>query len=304
VAAAIADFEEVVMLVRPEHRQAAASLCGPQVRFLQMEYDDGWTRDTGPTFVIGRDGMLAGVYWQFNAWGVIHPYYQQDARVGERILDWLDMRRYAGPMVLEGGSIHSDGQGTLLTTEKCLLNPNRNPKLTREEIEAHLRAYLGVDAVIWLAEGLEDDETDGHVDNVACFVAPGRVLVLDTGDPEDGNYRALKENIRRLERARDAAGRRLEIIPIQQPARREGDGGVRLPLSYINFYPANGAVLMPSFGDPADEPAGRTLERVFPERRVIQINALDICHGGGGIHCITLQQPAAPFAFANRPISA
>jgi agmatine deiminase len=184
-----------------------------------------------------------------------------------------------------------DGQGTLLTTEQCLLNPNRNPGLDRREIEEQLRCHLGVSTVIWLGEGYEQDETDGHVDEIACFVKPGTVLALTTDDPDDPNFRPFQDNLDRLRAARDAQGRELEIVPIRQPARRE-QKGVRLTLSYTNLYIANGGIVMPAFEDPADDEAYRTVRRLFPDREVVQIPALDIVRGGGGIHCITQQQPA------------
>jgi len=194
--------------------------------------------------------------------------------------------------VLEGGAVQVDGEGTLITTEQCLLNPNRNPNLWREEIERLLAGHLGIRKVIWLGEGLVDDETDGHVDNLACFVAPGVVLALTSSDPEDANYKALADNLERLRAASDVKGRPLEVIEIEQPKARTGDDGRRLGLSYVNFYIANGGVVMPSFEDPADPRAYETVVRCFPDRQVVQIPALDIVAGGGGIHCITQQQPA------------
>ena len=205
---------------------------------------------------------------------------------------WESMRRYAAPLVLEGGAIHVDGEGTLLTTESCLLNPNRNPDLGRAEVEELLRQYLGVRTILWLNGGVEDDDTDGHVDNVACFVRPGLVLALNSSDPADGNYAMLTENIERLRASTDAAGRSLEVVPIEQPRRREMADGRRLALSYVNFYIANGGIVMPAFEDPQDRHAYDIVQRAFPDRRVMQVPATEIVFGGGGIHCITQQQPA------------
>jgi len=286
VAKAIADFEPVTMVANGEEIAEVSLRCGSGVACLPLAHDDSWMRDNGPTFVIDGKGGLAGVDWRFNAWGDEYDNYENDAAVAGAILAHLDVPAYMAPMVLEGGSIHVDGEGTLLTTEQCLLNPNRNPKLSQAQIEENLRAYLGVRRIIWLGRGLEDDEIDGHVDNLACFVRPGVVLALSTDDPDDGNYTALQDNLARL-RAAD-----LEVIEVPQPAPRTGKDGRRLALSYINFYMANGGVVMPSFEDAKDEEAFTTVSNCFPDRKVLQIPVLDIVCGGGGIHCITQQQPA------------
>jgi agmatine deiminase len=290
VARSVAGFEPVAMLARPEHAARAADLCGPAVTVIPLEIDDSWTRDTGPTFVVDGRGGVAGVDWRFNGWGNVWPGHDNDALMAGRILDRLGMRRYAADLILEGGAIHVDGQGALMAVEPCLLDPARNPGLTRDELETLLSAFLGVSRFIWLDYGLENDETAGHVDNVACFARPGLVLAHSTPDPEDGNYLGCRENIARLRAARDASGRPLEVIELPQPARREGKDG-RLALTYINFYLANGGVVMPSFDDPQDGPARDLMARVFPDRQIVQIPALDILYGGGGIHCITQQQP-------------
>jgi agmatine deiminase len=293
VAQAIAEFEPVTMIANPENVAEVSLHCGQGVACLPLAHDDSWTRDNGPSFVIDGKGAIAGIDWRFNAWGEkVHPY-DRDAAVAEAVLEHLDIAREAAPLVLEGGSIHVDGEGSLLTTEECLLNPNRNPNLGRAEIEALLCAYLGVRQVIWLGRGLEQDETDGHVDNLACFVRPGVVLALTSDDPEDGNYAALQDNLERLRAATDAKGRKLEVIEVLQPARGEDDNGLRLAKSYVNFYIANGGVVMPSFEDGKDAAARDTIAACFPGREVRQVPALDIVHGGGGIHCITQQQPKA-----------
>ncbi len=286
IAKAIADFEPVTMVANGEEIAEVSLRCGPGVACLPLAHDDSWMRDNGPTFLIDGKGGLAGVDWRFNAWGDKYETYENDAAVAGAILSHLDVPAYAAPLVLEGGSIHVDGEGTLLATEQCLLNPNRNPNLNREQIEEHLRAHLGIRQMIWLGQGLEDDETDGHVDNLACFVQPGVVLALSTDDPDDGNYAALQDNLARL-RAAD-----LEVIEVSQPACRIGKDGRRLALSYINFYVANGGVVMPSFEDAKDEAAFAIVSQCFPDRKVRQIPMLDIVCGGGGIHCITQQQPA------------
>jgi agmatine deiminase len=195
-------------------------------------------------------------------------------------------------MVLEGGSICVDGEGTLITTEQCLLNANRNPSLSQQQIEERLALYFGVTKVIWLGEGLEDDETDGHVDNIACFAGPGRVMIYAPRERGGLNDRVMRDNIARLKAARDARGRALEVIELPEPARRDRHDGRRLDMSYINFYFANYGIVMPSFDDPMDGVALEVMEKAFPDRRIVQVPSLDIVEGGGGIHCITQQQPA------------
>ena len=292
VARAIAEFEPVTMIANPEHVVDASLKCGPGVSTFSLPLDDSWARDTGPTFLVNGRGQVAGVDWKWNAWGNKYPDHQRDAAVARSVLDHLGMRRYSAPLVLEGGAIHVDGEGTLLTTESCLLNKNRNPDLGREEVEQLLARYLGIRKVIWLNGGLEDDDTDGHVDNVACFVRPGVVLVLSSSDPADGNYAVLTDNIQRLKAATDAAGRSFEVIAIEQPRRREAEDGRRLALSYINFYIANGGVIVPAFEDTQDRHAYDAISKAFPDRRAVQVPAAEIVFGGGGIHCITQQQPA------------
>ncbi|HWK43363.1 MAG TPA: agmatine deiminase family protein [Stellaceae bacterium] len=292
VARAIASVEPITMLANPADIAEAQAVCGPTVTVEAMPLDDSWMRDFGPTFLIDRAGGLAGADWRFNAWGDKYPDYDRDAAVAATLLGRLDLPSFKAPFVLEGGSIHVDGQGTVLTSEQCLLNKNRNPSLDRSDIERNLREWLGTETIIWLGQGLENDGTDGHVDNLACFARPGVVLALTEPDPADANHRVLADNLTRLRQARDARGRRLEVIEIAEPAPRDSAGG-RLALSYINFYLANGAVIMPAFGDPRDEPAAATMARVFPDRRIIQLPVLDILLGGGGIHCITQQQPVS-----------
>jgi agmatine deiminase len=251
-------------------------------------------RDNGPTFVVNATGEVAGVDWQWNAWGNKYADHERDAAVAEDVLKHLEMRRYAAPFVLEGGAVHTDGEGTLLTTESVLLNPNRNPGIGRADMEELLAAYLGVRKVVWLGDGLKDDDTDGHVDNLACFAKPGLVLALSTADAEDANHAALKDNVARLRGTTDAQGRAIEVVEIEQPRARYMDDGRRLALSYINFYIANGAIIMPAFEDPQDARAFEAVARAFPDRKVVQVAGTDIVYGGGGIHCITQQQPAGP----------
>lgn len=292
VAKAIRGFEPLTMVARPEHAAEARSLLGAGIDVVECPIDDSWTRDIGPSFVRDRAGKLAGIDWRFNAWGSKYPDYADDDAFAGRVLEAVDLPAFRAPFVLEGGSIHVDGEGTILTSEQCLLNPNRNPGMSRGEIERALCDWLGGSRVIWLGQGLLDDGTDGHVDNLACFVRPGLVVALAASDPTDANNAALSDNLARLRGARDARGRSLEVVTIEQPAERRLDG-LRMALSYINFYLPTGGVVAPSFDDPADAAAHETLRRLFPDRSLAVVPALDILAGGGGIHCITQQQPKA-----------
>jgi agmatine deiminase len=312
VATAIAQFEPVTVGVSKEQFLNARRMLPGHVRVVEMSYNDAWIRDCGPTFVVDDRGVTRGVDWDFNAWGgldggVYFPW-DQDALVARKVLEIERLDRYKPDVVLEGGSIHVDGEGTLLVTEECLLNPNRNPHLGREEIEETLRAYLNVETVIWLDRGIYLDETSGHVDNLCCFARPGLVALTWTDDSSDPQYRVSLDAYERLRAATDAKGRGFEIHRIHQPepitiTKEESEGvdtvegtlprkeGDRLPGSYINFYIANGGVVMPTFDDPYDRAAFETLERLFPERRVVGVPAREILLGGGNIHCITQQQP-------------
>ncbi len=291
VAQSIAQFEPVAMICNQADVAEVSLACGPGIEVLPMPISDSWIRDTGPSFVVDDAGRVAGVDWGFNAWGNNYPDHQVDADLAKRMLEHLGLPRYQAPLILEGGSFHVDGEGTLITTEECLLNPNRNPNLGKAEIEQHLKDYLGVRQVIWLGRGYEQDETDGHIDEIACFARPGVVLALTTDDTGDPNFKIFQDNLDRLKAARDAHGREIEVVPLRQPHRRDHNG-VRLTLSYTNFYIANGGIVMPAYEDAADDEAFRTLRKVFPDREVLQVLALDIVKGGGGIHCITQQQPA------------
>ena len=291
IANTIAQFEPVTMIANPESVAEVSLKCGASVSCVPTVHDDSWLRDNGPSFVIDGRGGLAGVDWRFNGWGERYADYERDAAVAAAMLDHLSVPRLDPPIVLEGGAYHVDGEGTLIATEESLLNANRNPDATRGEIEQHLKENLGVDTIIWLARGLTDDETDGHVDNLACFVKPATVLALTTADPTDSNYEALQENLERLRSARDAKGRALEVITVEQPRRMRNDKGERLAASYVSLYIANGGVIMPSFEDSNDEDAYEVIVGCFPDRRVVQIPVLDVLPGGGGIHAVTLQQP-------------
>lgn len=314
IAAAISRFEPVTMGVSADHYEDARYRLPAPVRLVEMAHDDAWMRDVGPTFVVRDDrGEVRGVDWPFNAWGGLagglYFPWQADDRVAAKVLEIERLDRYRAPLVLEGGAIHVDGEGTLLTTGECLLNPNRNPTLSKGAIETHLRDFLNVEKIIWLPRGVYADETDGHVDNLCCFARAGVVLLTWTDDPQDPVYGICREAHAILSRERDANDRSFEIHPIHQPGplfmsaeesagltfssaakpRRPGD---RLAASYINFYIANGGVVMPLFDDPYDAAALETVRKCFPEREVVGLPAREVLLGGGNIHCITQQQPA------------
>ncbi len=285
VAQAIHRFEPVTVIARPEDVAEASLLCGEGIGVLPLEIDDSWVRDTGPTFLLGDTGEIAGCNWRFNAWGGKYAHYAEDARLARRLLDHLGLRCFDAPFVLEGGAVHGDGEGTVIATESVLLNDNRNPGLGREEMERLLGAWLGAETVIWLPGGLGADETDGHVDNVACFARPGVVLALDVADEDDPDAETLEENLRILSAARDARGRSLEVVTVERPLDAPAEA------SYLNFCLVNGGIVVPVFDDPGDEAACRILAAAFPDRELVAVNALDIVRGGGGIHCIVLPQP-------------
>jgi len=290
IARLIARFEPVVMIARPADAERAKQACGGFAEIFIAPVDDSWARDAGPTFLSGESA--AGVSWRFNAWGGKYDGYDNDAALAGRVLQRAGARQFAAPIVCEGGAIHVDGDGTLITTEQCLLNNNRNSGRTRDEMAAVLRGFTGAESVLWLPGEFADVETDGHVDNMACFASPGRILLgIPPGDHPD--FAAVAQLNRFLSEARDARGRALDIIEIAQPQRpREDWRGRPLAASYVNFYLANGGLIAPAFDDPADLPALGVLKDCFPEREIVQIDALDLVQGGGGIHCITQQEPA------------
>ncbi|WP_419421178.1 agmatine deiminase family protein [Legionella sp. D16C41] len=290
VANAIAEFEPVIMLVNPNDKANAEQLCGNNVQIRTLDLNDSWTRDTGPTFLLNDTRDLAGVDWIHNAWGNNYADCSLDDKIASAIITAVEAKYFKAPLVMEGGSFHVDGEGTVLTTKECLLNPNRNPNLSQEQIENYLHDYLGTQKVIWLNKGLIGDETDGHIDEIACFIAPGKVLCLIT-DKHDENYERLQENYEILKTTVDAAGRYLEVITVEQPPATYINNE-RLTLSYINFYLANQGIVMPAFGyEKYDLAARQIMQNCFPNHAIKQIEALDVFAGGGGIHCITQQQP-------------
>lgn len=294
IAQAIAQFEPVTVIARPELTAEASLRCGRGVSVVTLEHDDAWMRDLAPTFVFAADGALAGIDWRFDGYGGRLPGCEADARVAAALCERLEIPRVEVPVVVEGGAIHVDGEGTCLASAASLLDSARNPGLTREQMEDVLREHLGVDKVIWLEGGLEGDRAGGHVEQLACFAAPGTVLALTCKDANEANHQMLRDNLERLREERDATGRELEVIEIEQPAPRQHEDGRRIPASYLNFYLANGAVIMPMFDDTADRPAYRAISAAFPDRKVVEIEASDLIYGGGGIHSLTRQQPARP----------
>lgn len=290
---AIAEFEPVTVIVNPEELDLLRARFegNSNVSFLPVEHNDAWLRDNGPTFVRNQAGDRAGINWKFNAWGGKYSPWDLDDAVAPKILEAFGVERFDAPLVLEGGSIHVDGEGTLLTTEECLLNENRNPELDRARIEEMVKNYVNVDKIVWLNRGLDGDETDGHVDNIACFAAPGKVILQVCEDPQDPNYAITQENLRLLESERDAKGRAFEIVRIAQPPRVEYQGQ-RLTLSYLNFYFVNGGIILPVFGGTAEETdrlAEKVLQETFPDRRIRTINGMAVIKEGGNVHCTTQQ---------------
>lgn len=309
VAAAIARFEPVTVGVSAGQYARARAQLPPTVRVIELSSDDAWMRDVGPSFLINRAGELRGVDWGFNAWGGLYRPFRLDDAVAQKVLELERAARYRAPMINEGGAFHVDGQGTALVTEQCLLDRHRNPGLSRVQIEGRLRQYLGVSCVIWLGEGVVSDETAGHIDNLACFARPGEVCLNWCADPRDPQHRVSKDALERLMAARDARGRRLTVHKLPSPGplyltRREAAGivrrrgmrplaaGRRLAASYVNFYLANGALILPLLDARTDAPARRALRRIFAPRRIVGVGAREILLGGGNIHCITQQQPA------------
>lgn len=314
VANAIAAHEPVTVCASHQQYPVARARLGDGVRVVEMTTNDAWLRDTGPTFVRAADGRVRAVDWIFNAWGGpaggLYADWAADDQVAGKIAALERLEVYRAPFVLEGGAVHVDGEGTCLTTEQCLLNPNRNPQLSRADIEAGLADYLGVTRIIWLGEGVYLDETDGHVDNLCCFLRPGVVALTWCDDPADPQHAISVDAHARLAAATDARGRALEIVRIPGPrqplVRRPEDNagivkvagsqerpvGMRLAASYVNFLLVNGGIILPAFDDPADAVARDLLAAQFPTRRIRQVPSREILLGGGNIHCITQQQPA------------
>ena len=314
----ISESETVYLLADADHREEAEQAVRTMnVQVLEIANDDAWARDTAPTFVVNKSGELRGVSWRFNAWGGLvdglYADWDQDDKLAGSLCEKLEVPCYdASPFVLEGGSIHSDGEGTLMVTETCLLSAGRNPQLSKEQIEQVLKDYTGCQKILWLPYGIYNDETNEHVDNVCAFISPGEVVLAWTDNTEDPQYPMSKACLEYLEQVTDAQGRKLKIhkLPISdvpiccseedcgeylfEPGEDTREPGEHLAASYVNFYIANGAVLVPQFGGENAESDRRALDilrPLFPGREVVGIDARAILMGGGNIHCITQQIP-------------
>lgn len=312
IANAISEVTKVCVAVSSKQFDHARDLLQPEVRLVEIPYNDAWMRDIGPTVLVNESGERRGISWQFNAWGGeyngLYDNWQQDDLVASSVCDIIGIDHYSAPFVLEGGSIHTDGEGTLYTTEECLLSPGRNPLLTKQQIEEQLKQYLSIEKVIWLPKGLFNDETDGHVDNLMHVIAPGKVVLSWTDDPSDPQYQLSREAEKVLNSQTDAKGREIEIVRLPLPgplhySESEAQGievssgmsraaGERLSASYANFLIVNGYVFLPLLDDRTDAEAISVLQSAMPEHQIIGIPTREVLLGGGNIHCITQQIPA------------
>lgn len=315
VAEAISQFEHVTVGVNDDQYENAVTMLPDNVEVIELSDNDSWIRDCGATFVKNDKGSMRAVDWHFNSWGgLVDGLYfpwDKDDRVAQKMAELEHVDRYRlDDFTLEGGSIHVDGEGTVITTEECLLSQGRNPQLSKKQIEEVLKEYLGAEKVIWLPKGIYLDETNGHVDNIANFVSPGHVVLAWTDDKNDPQYAASKADLDVLENATDAKGRKIKVTKLYLPKpikitkeesagvdavdgtlpRKEGD---RLAASYVNYYTANGGIVYPLFNDPNDKKAKETLQKCYPDRKIVGVPAREILLGGGNIHCITQQVPEA-----------
>ncbi len=280
VAKTISRFEPVYMLTNKEDLAETQVMCGPKVKVVESEIDDGWIRDSGPTFLINKTGSVAGINWVFNGWGNRYPH-DLDNRVAGDLLNRLNIERYDAPFVLEGGGIHVDGEGTLLVTESCLLNKNRNPDLSKIEIEDYLREYLGVEKIIWLNGNRQQTDTDGHIDGIASFIKPGRILLATSDDPTHPDYATFQDNREILKNSTDAKGRPLEIVEITEPCEIT-DTNVHVKGIYVNYYMANHGIVLPVFDFPEyDQAALEIFKREFTGHEIVQVSSRIVLFGGG-----------------------
>ena len=291
VANAINKFEQLKMIVHPNDYQGALKLLNQNVEILKTPIDDAWCRDTGAIFLLNDKNQLAGVDSDFNCWGY-KENFEQDDKVAKFMINESNATYFKNNMVLEGGSIHVNGNGTLITTEQCLLHENRNPNLSKNDIENNLKEYFGVTKIIWLKHGT-DEGTNGHIDNVACFSDQNTVLAMTCSDKDDTYYELLSENLDILKSSVDQDNNPLKIVEVEMSKKRFIPGDDE-PSSYINFYIANSAIILPFFGDDAaDQNAMKIMKAQFPNRQIECLDGHDILMGGGNIHCITQQQPKA-----------
>jgi agmatine deiminase len=291
---AIARFEPVTVVIDPDVAQTVPEYVtlGERIELLEIPTNDTWIRDNGPIFVTDGRGGVALVAFRFNGWGQKFEC-DKDEKISERIATALAMRCYRAPFVLEGGGFSVDGEGTLIATEQFLLNPNRNADWSREQIEQGLHDYLGVEKVIWLGKGLvEDVDTDGHSDNVVQFLRPGAVLAQTVRDTSNPNHALLQDNLRVLQQATDARGRRLEVVEMDLLPYTEPIDGVRYPVPYVNYYVVNGAAVVPALGGEEDEEGLARMAEILADREIVTVPSTAMALGGGGVGCITQQQPA------------
>ena len=311
VAKAISQFEPVTVCVSKEQYASCRNTLPRDIRVVEMASNDEWIRDCGPTFLTNDKGEVRAVDWEFNAWGGLFDglYFpwDQDNMVAQKVceIEYVDTYK-THDFVLEGGSIHVDGEGTLITTEMCLLSEGRNPDMSREEIEEKLKEYLNLEKIIWLGDGIDPDETNGHIDDVACFIRPGEVGCIWSDDENSQFYEAARAAYKTLSEATDAKGRKLKVHKLCMPKnyvtirgdfdidyvegtipREEGEVSIA---SYMNFLIVNGGVIVPQYGDENDELALKTIQEWFPERKAVGVRTEEIAYGGGNIHCVTQQQ--------------
>ena len=312
IAEAYSRFVPVTMGVNSGQYANTRNMLPPEVRVVEISNDDSWIRDCGPSFVINDKGDVRGVDWDFNAWGgLVDGLYfpwDQDELVARKVceIENIDSYKVAG-FVMEGGSFHVDGEGTLITTEMCLLSEGRNPHLSKEEIEQYLKDYLNLEKIIWLPDGIDPEETNGHVDDVACFARPGEVICIYTEDEDHPYYDAAQKAYKVLSEATDAKGRKLKVHKLAVPKemvritgadgidyvegtmpREEGEMAIA---SYLNFGLVNGGIIFPQFGDEHDELAMEQIKAIFPDYEVVGVRSEEVAYGGGNIHCISQQQP-------------
>lgn len=283
VANAVSEFEPVLMIVDPSDRQIARKLLSQEIELVEFPLNDGWARDSAPMFVIDDQGNRRVTGFTFNGWGEKFPPYDDDAHLRNRLCQYLDIAYYEAGLVCEGGAVTLDGEGTLITTEECLLNPNRNPNFTKSEVEQILQENFNVSKVIWLSKGTTPDPiTDGHVDGICVYVSPGVVMLQTTDDNSDPNYQICQDAKQKLTATLDAKGRKLEIIELP----------LAWDVSHINFYLANDSVIVPIANDTLQDDAPMSIIRnAFPQRKVVGVNGNILAKGGGGVHCITQQFP-------------
>jgi agmatine deiminase len=292
--AAIAEGETAEVLVPDDVQEKLARAALPEklVIFRRVRFGDIWLRDTAPLFLVGTAGRRATVRFGFNGWGGKYVL-EHDRHVSERIASFAEIPAFDTPFVLEGGAVDVDGEGSVMTTRQCVLNPNRNGQVDESRVERALRESLGVEKVLWLGEGLANDHTDGHVDTIVRFVRPGVVVAMEPRASDDPNREVLRTLLADAAALVDARGRRLEVVRVPSPGRVENEDGDVMPASYVNFYIANAAVIVPTYGSPFDAEAVERIGALFPGRRTIGIDARAILTGGGAFHCITQQQPKA-----------